>query len=46
MVDIYRTQIEGSSLIAGRFPDRGPILHRGPILIEPSRNEGRFHGRP
>ena len=39
---ICRTQIEGWSLIDGRFPDRGSIPHRGPILTEPSRDEGRF----
>ena len=43
---ICRTLIEGWSLIEDRFPDRGPIPHRGPILTEPSHNEGRFHGRP
>lgn len=28
----------------GQFPDPWPILHRGPILTEPTHNVGRFHG--
>ena len=36
--DLYicRTQIGGWSLIGGRFPQRGPIPHQGPLFFAPS----------